>query len=79
MTITEVKLNQKKDQKNPEKTKKIEEDIQANINFQKKNCLYQLLAYNATFGSAKKIVLTELCFNQVRINLTSYVHLTQVS
>ena len=33
MTITKVKLNQRKDQKNPEKTKRIEEDIQANINF----------------------------------------------
>ena len=33
MTIIGVKLNQKKGQKNPEKTKKTEEDIQANINF----------------------------------------------
>ena len=33
MTIIRVKLNQKKAQKNPEKTKKIEEEIQANINF----------------------------------------------
>ena len=63
MTITEVKLNQKKDQKNPEKTKKIEEDIQANINFKKFQNYY---FFCLTPWLCEKIVLTKLCFNQVR-------------
>ena len=45
MTIIGVKLNQKKGQKNPEKTKKTEEDIQANINFISCKEIYLLIFF----------------------------------